>query len=37
VGTTNFSAILHYNRSYFYASAVADTAAALRERHRTGS
>jgi membrane-bound lytic murein transglycosylase B len=37
VGTTNFSAILHYNRSYFYASAVADLAAALRERYGSGS
>ncbi len=32
IGTANFSAILHYNRSYFYASAVAELAAALRER-----
>ena len=27
----NFSAILHYNRSYFYATAVTDLAAAVRE------
>lgn len=32
VGTVNFSAILNYNRSYFYATAVAEYAAALRER-----
>ena len=31
VGTVNFSAILHYNRSYFYATAVTDLAAAVRE------
>lgn len=31
-GTVNFSALLHYNRSYFYAAAVMDLAAALRER-----
>jgi len=33
VGTVNFSAILHYNRSYFYAAAVTEVAAAVRE-HR---
>ena len=32
IGTVNFSAILHYNRSYFYAAAVTEFAAALRER-----
>jgi membrane-bound lytic murein transglycosylase B len=32
VGTVNFSAILHYNRSYFYAAAVTEFAAALREQ-----
>lgn len=32
VGTVNFSALLHYNRSYFYAAAVMDLAAALREK-----
>jgi membrane-bound lytic murein transglycosylase B len=32
VGTVNFSAILHYNRSYFYASAVTEYAMALRDR-----
>jgi membrane-bound lytic murein transglycosylase B len=32
VGTANFSAILHYNRSYFYATAVTELAAAIRER-----
>lgn len=31
-GTVNFSALLHYNRSYFYAAAVMDLAAALREK-----
>ena len=30
VGTVNFSAILHYNRSYFYAVAVAELAEAIR-------
>ena len=29
-GTTNFSAVLHYNRSYFYATAVVELAEALR-------
>ncbi len=29
VGTVNFSALLHYNRSYFYACAVADLAQAI--------
>jgi membrane-bound lytic murein transglycosylase B len=32
VGTVNFSAILHYNRSYFYATAVTELATAVRER-----
>jgi membrane-bound lytic murein transglycosylase B len=32
VGTGNFSALLHYNRSYFYATAVAEFAAAIRAR-----
>jgi membrane-bound lytic murein transglycosylase B len=32
IGTVNFSAILSYNRSYFYATAVTEYAAALRER-----
>ncbi len=32
IGTVNFSAILNYNRSYFYATAVAEYAAALRDR-----
>ncbi len=35
VGTVNFSALLHYNRSYFYAAAVMDLAATLRERMPT--
>jgi membrane-bound lytic murein transglycosylase B len=30
VGTSNFSAILHYNRSYFYAASVVELGAALR-------
>ena len=29
VGTVNFSALLHYNRSYFYASAVVDLSQAI--------
>jgi membrane-bound lytic murein transglycosylase B len=29
LGTPNFFAITHYNRSYFYASSVADLALAL--------
>jgi membrane-bound lytic murein transglycosylase B len=29
VGTVNLAALLHYNRSYFYAAAVADLAAAI--------
>ncbi|HVG05971.1 MAG TPA: lytic murein transglycosylase B [Burkholderiaceae bacterium] len=29
VGTVNFSALLHYNRSYFYASAVVDLSRAI--------
>ncbi|HQR55218.1 MAG TPA: lytic murein transglycosylase B [Burkholderiaceae bacterium] len=36
VGTVNFSAILHYNRSYFYATAVTELAAAVRERMLAG-
>ena len=36
IGTVNFSAILHYNRSYFYAAAVTEFAAAVRER-RSGA
>lgn len=32
VGTRNFAAILHYNRSYFYAASVADFAELLRRR-----
>lgn len=36
VGTRNFSALLHYNRSYFYAASVADLAQVLREQS-TGS
>ncbi|HTN49421.1 MAG TPA: lytic murein transglycosylase B [Burkholderiaceae bacterium] len=32
IGTVNFSAILHYNRSYFYATAVTEFAATVRER-----
>lgn len=32
LGTVNLAAILHYNRSYFYAAAVAEFAAALRLR-----
>ena len=31
VGTVNFSALLHYNRSYFYASAVVDLSRAIAE------
>jgi len=31
VGTVNFSALLHYNRSYFYASAVVDLSRAISE------
>ncbi len=30
VGTVNFSAVLHYNRSYFYATAVVELAEAIR-------
>jgi len=29
VGTVNFSALLHYNRSYFYARAVVDLSRAI--------
>lgn len=32
LGTSSFSAILHYNRSYFYATSVVELAQALRER-----
>jgi membrane-bound lytic murein transglycosylase B len=32
VGTVNFSAILHYNRSYFYATAITEVAEAVRAR-----
>jgi membrane-bound lytic murein transglycosylase B len=32
IGTVNLAAILHYNRSYFYGAAVAEFAAAVRER-----
>jgi membrane-bound lytic murein transglycosylase B len=32
IGTANLSALLHYNRSYFYACAVADLARAIRLR-----
>lgn len=31
VGTVNFSAVLHYNRSYFYASAVVELSRAIAE------
>ncbi len=34
VGTANFSALLHYNRSYFYATSVAEFAHALRARRQ---
>jgi membrane-bound lytic murein transglycosylase B len=34
VGTANLAALLHYNRSYFYASAVADLAGEIRRRTR---
>jgi membrane-bound lytic murein transglycosylase B len=30
VGTVNFSAVLHYNRSYFYATTVVELADAVR-------
>ncbi len=32
LGTASFASILHYNRSYFYATAVVELASALRER-----
>ncbi|MCS7101435.1 MAG: lytic murein transglycosylase, partial [Burkholderiaceae bacterium] len=32
IGTVNFSALLHYNRSYFYAAAVVELAQAIRAR-----
>ena len=35
VGTANYSALLHYNRSYSYATAVAELAQALRARFST--
>lgn len=35
VGTVNATALLHYNRSYFYAVAVAELAAAIRARAET--
>ncbi len=34
VGTVNFSALLHYNRSYFYANAVVELAQAIVQRRR---
>ncbi len=34
VGTVNFSALLHYNRSYFYASAVVDLSRAIAQAAR---
>ena len=34
VGTVNLAALLHYNRSYFYAAAVADLAQAIRSQAR---
>jgi membrane-bound lytic murein transglycosylase B len=34
VGTANFSALLHYNRSYFYAASVAEFAQVLRARRQ---
>lgn len=34
VGTVNFSALLHYNRSYFYASAVVELARAIAQAAR---
>lgn len=33
VGTVNFAALLQYNRSYFYATAVTELAAALRQKY----
>ncbi len=33
IGTVNFAALLHYNRSTFYATAVAELAAAIRARY----
>jgi len=35
VGTVNLSALLHYNRSYFYAAAVAEFAATLHDERGT--
>ncbi|MCS6944611.1 MAG: lytic murein transglycosylase B [Sutterellaceae bacterium] len=32
IGTVNFAALLHYNRSYFYAAAVVELAQAIRAR-----
>jgi membrane-bound lytic murein transglycosylase B len=37
IGTVNASALLHYNRSYFYAMAVADLATAIRGRATDGA
>jgi len=34
IGTANFSALLHYNRSYFYATSVAEFAHTLRVRRQ---
>ena len=34
VGTANFSALLHYNRSFFYATSVAEFAQTLKARRR---
>jgi membrane-bound lytic murein transglycosylase B len=34
IGTVNFSALLHYNRSFFYAAAVAELAQLLRARRQ---
>ncbi len=34
LGTVNFSALLHYNRSYFYASAVVELAHAIAQAAR---
>ena len=35
VGTVNFSALLHYNRSYFYASAVVELSRAIAQAATT--
>jgi len=34
VGTANFSALLHYNRSFFYAASVVEYAQTLKARRR---